>query len=140
MYSEEIIVNDREYKLQHPGNREYQKIAGSLLKINDSGTEINMIPLMEYAFEHVVIPVNGSPKLCIDGRYKEGKKPGMDTTKQEMQSWILEYEGVWAKILPSFLRGTLESFIFETDYHKRNKGADSSIHPELPSKAKEQGE
>lgn len=126
MYSEKILVNGKEYTLQHPGNRAFQKIANSSLKVSENGMILDSTPLMDFAFEHCVIPSAGSPKLSVDGPLVNGQKPSIaSTTKEEFIAWQKEYEGVWVKILPSFLRGNLETFVFETSDRRSNAGQTS---------------
>lgn len=121
MYSEKILVNGKEYTLQHPGNRAFQKIANSSLKVSENGMVLDLTPLMDFAFEHCVIPSAGSLKLSVDGPLINGQKPSIaSTTKEQFIAWQKEYEGVWVKILPSFLRGNLETFVFETDNRRSN--------------------
>lgn len=126
MYSEKILVNGKEYTLQHPGNRAFQKIANSSLKVSENGMVLDSTPLMDFAFEHCVIPSAGSPKLSVDGPIINGQKPDIaNTGKESFKAWQREYEGVWVKILPSFLRGNLETFVFETSDRRPNAGQTS---------------
>jgi hypothetical protein len=125
MYSENIIVNGREYTLQHPGNRAVQQIQNTALKVVDDGVSLNSLPLMDYCFENVVIPVNGSPRLSVDGPIINGKKPTIvSTSKEEFIAWQKEYAEVWVRILPSFLRGNLETYVFTSSNYEGNTSPD----------------
>lgn len=124
MFQKKIEVNGKTYILQHPGNREFQKIAGTMMKISDKGTYLDTLPIMDFAFENCVIPQGDAPKLSVDGKYKDGQKPNaFNTTEEESIAWMREYEEVWVRILPSFLRGTLETTVFWSKDRQGNSGA-----------------
>lgn len=135
MYQESIIVNGREYILQHPGNRAVQNAQNSALKVVDDGIRLNSVPLMDFCFEHVVIPKNGSPKLSVDGYIRNGEKPSIaNTTKEDFIAWQKEYTEVWVRILPSFLRGDLETYVFQSSDFRTNTSQDINTETvETPS-------
>ena len=83
-----IEVNGKKYKLQHPGNREWIKLKKTFVTIQDGQANIDMEPLLDYCFEHVVFP-------------EEGNKLDLDTVE------LTELEEVWSVVLPRFLRGDL---------------------------------
>lgn len=78
-----VIVKDREYILQHPGNRAWLKLQKRL--VNAKTSEFDSEVLMDYCFEHVVHTVDGK-SLSLD-----------DIHPSEL--------GEWQTILPRFLRG-----------------------------------
>ena len=80
-----VTVMGRVYELQHPGNREWVKLQSKLIDTNNGS--INLEALLDYGFEHVVFPEQGS-KLTID-----------NITLKEVEAWQI--------ILPGFLRGEL---------------------------------
>lgn len=80
---EYINVNDRKYKLQHPGNREVLKLRGRC--VNPVNGFFDLEPLMDFCFEHVVIPDGHGFKPIIDNLHPK-----------EFEDWIV--------ILPRFLR------------------------------------
>jgi hypothetical protein len=88
LVTNDIEVNGKKYKLQHPGNREWIRIKKTLYNV--SGDSIDMEPLLDYFFEHVCFPESGS-------------KLNLDTVP------ILELEEVWGSVALQFLRGTLET-------------------------------
>lgn len=91
MEKQQIEVNGKKYTLQHPGNREWIRIKTSFVKIQDTGSAvIDMEPLLDYSFEHVVFP-------------EEGKQLSLDTVD------LKELQEVWGVILPRFLGGNLET-------------------------------
>lgn len=99
---EKIVVNGRAYNLQHPGNREWLNLKGTLYSIAKGCMDV--VPLLDYCFEHVVFPV-------------EGKKLNLDDVD------LTELEEVWTIVLPRFLRGELESgYIFPGDRKSQNNG------------------
>ena len=73
------------YALQHPGNREWVKLQSKLMDANTG--RVNLEELLDYCFEHVVFPDQGS-KLTLE-----------NITLKEVE--------VWQIILPGFLRGEL---------------------------------
>jgi len=83
---ERIVVNGKVYKLQHPGNRAYLEVYKTVYDVTSG--QVNLIPLLDYCFEHVVFPDVGG-KIKLDD---------VD---------IKELSEVWGLILPSFLRGDL---------------------------------
>jgi hypothetical protein len=82
-FVEYIVVNEKKYKLQHPGNREVLKLRG--LCIQPASGAIDLEPLMDYCFEHVVIPEGHNFKPTVDNLHPK-----------EFEEWIT--------ILPRFLR------------------------------------
>ena len=102
MKSDRIVVNDRVYKLQYPGNREWLKIKKTLLDVRTA--QIDIEPLLDYCFEHVVFP-------------ETGNKLDLDTID------ILEVEEVWAVILPAFLQGKLDAGYVYPEDRKTEKAA-----------------
>jgi D-aminopeptidase len=83
-------VNGKRYKLQHPGNREVLKLRARCTDTRTGSTDLEK--MMDYCFEHVVIP---------DGH---GFKPTVDNLHpREFENWIV--------LLPGFLRhGDLGKF------------------------------
>lgn len=102
MKTDRIVVNGKVYKLQHPGNREWLKVKKTLLDVRTAQVDIE--PLLDYCFEHVVFP-------------EEGNKLDLDTID------LQELEEVWAEILPSFLRGQLDSGYVFPENRKAEKEA-----------------
>ncbi len=100
MKSDRIAVNGKVYKLQHPGNREWIKLKGSLY--SGQKDSFNFETMLDYCFENVVFPESGS-QLTLDT---------VDT---------VELEEVWAVILPMFLRGKLDAGYVYPDSGKDNK-------------------
>ena len=80
-----VEVGGKLYNLQHPGNREYIKLQQKLYD-NKTG-QVHLELLLDYCFEHVVFPDQGS-KITLD-------------------TISLDELEVWGDILPSFLRGKL---------------------------------
>lgn len=102
MKNDRIVVNGKIYKLQHPGNREWLKVKKTLLDVRTA--QVDVEPLLDYCFEHVVFP-------------EEGNKLDLDTID------IIELEEVWAEILPSFLRGQLDAgYVFPEDRKAEKEG------------------
>jgi|GEM_PF-2423016 len=98
----EIVVNGKVYKLQHPGNREWIKLQGQLY--DPQNKAFNMEKLLDYAFEHVVIP-------------RDGKKLDLDSID------ILELSEVWQIILPRFFTGQLDAgYVYPEDSKSRKAG------------------
>ena len=81
---EYVEVLGKKYKLQHPGNRAVLKLQSNA--INAQNGTINLEPMMDFCFEHVVVP---------DGH---GFHPTIDNLPPK------EFEA-WLGILPGFLRG-----------------------------------
>jgi hypothetical protein len=83
MIIKHVKVNNRKYKLQHPGNRAVLRLRAKCS--NTSTGSIDLEPMMDYCFEYVVIPQGHS------------FKPGIDTIHpKEFEEWIT--------LLPGFLR------------------------------------
>jgi hypothetical protein len=80
---EYVEVNDKKYKLQHPGNRAVLKLRGRC--VNPANGAIDLEPMMDFCFEHVVIPEDHGFKPTIDNPHPK-----------EFENWIT--------ILPRFLR------------------------------------
>ncbi len=80
---EYIEVNEKKYKLQHPGNREVLKLRSRC--VNPVNGNIDLEPMMDFCFEHVVIPDGHSFKPTTDNLHPK-----------EFEEWIA--------ILPRFLR------------------------------------
>ena len=78
-----VEVSGKKYKLQHPGNREVLKLRSRCTNPRTGLADLE--PLLDYCFEHVVIP---------DGH---DFKPTIDTVHPK------EFEQ-WLEILPGFLR------------------------------------
>jgi hypothetical protein len=87
MLIQKVVINGKVYSLQHPGNREWIKLKGTIYNVQKD--QINSENLLDYCFEHVVFP-------------EKGEKITLDNCE------IRELE-VWQEILPSFLRGRLEN-------------------------------
>lgn len=99
-----IVINGKVYKLQHPGNREWLKLKKTLLDVRTA--QVDMAPLLDYCFEHVVFP-------------EQGDKLNLDTID------LQELEEVWAEILPSFLRGQLDTgFVFPQNRKAEKEAAE----------------
>jgi hypothetical protein len=81
-----IEVNGKKFKLQHPGNREWIKLKGTLFKV--SNDQVSMEALLDYFFEFCVFPEQG-PKLTLD------------TVN------LIELEEVWGLVAPKFFSGSL---------------------------------
>ena len=97
-----VVINGKIYKLQHPGNREWLKIKESMYSVQKDHLE--MIPMLDYCFEHVVFPDKGE-KITLD-----------DCNIEELE--------VWQTILPSFLRGQLEAgYIWPDSRAAKKEGA-----------------
>jgi hypothetical protein len=85
-----VEVNGKRYKLQHPGNREVLKLRSRCTDTRTGSTDLEK--MMDYCFEHVVIPEG------------HGFKPTLDNLHPK------EFEN-WLTILPRFLRlGDLGKF------------------------------
>ena len=114
MRKETIEVNGRLYELQHPGNREWLKLKQKIIKVTQEGiVTIDLVPMLDYCFEHVVFPVEGN-KLNIDT---------MD---------IDEIEEVWSRVLQVFLKGKPLAESYSTDEgeikpERRNKPEQSAV-------------
>lgn len=80
---EYIELNEKKYKLQHPGNREVLKLRAQCVNPKTGLAELE--PLMDFCFEHVVIPEGHSFKPTID-----------NIPPREFEQWT--------EILPRFLR------------------------------------
>lgn len=80
---EYVEVEGKKYKLQHPGNREVLKLRSKC--INPQTGIPNLEPMLDYCFEHVVIPEG------------HGFRPTIDNIHPK------EFEK-WFDILPRFLR------------------------------------
>jgi len=85
----EILVNGKLYTLQHPGTRAWLQLKQEVMVIDGKNVKFNLVDLMDYCFEHVVIPDAGD-KLKLD------------------DIEINEIEEVWSVVLPQFLRGELK--------------------------------
>ncbi len=83
-YIEDIEVNGRKYKLQHPGNREVLKIRTKCVNAQTGGVDLE--GMLEYGFDNCIIP--------------EGHDfhPNFDNIKPS------EFEE-WSGIIPAFFRG-----------------------------------
>lgn len=92
-----IEIYGKKYKLQHPGNREWIKLKKSLVSLSEDKGNIDMEPLLDYCFEHVVFP-------------EVGEKLNLDTVD------LIDLEEVWGLVLPRFLRGQLDP-----EYKYKNK-------------------
>jgi hypothetical protein len=88
MITQKVVINGKVYKLQHPGNREWLKLQASLY--NPKTDTFNLETMLDYCFENVVFPETGN-KLSLDD-----------------ESLLSDLE-VWQTVLPSFLRGKLET-------------------------------
>ena|SRR5271157_5152098 len=84
----DVEVLGKKYKLQHPGNREWLQLQQSMLVYSTDGkAHLDIVPLLDYFFEHVCIPLEeGAPKLSID-------------------TISLEDLEVWSSLAPTFLAG-----------------------------------
>ncbi len=102
-----IEVNNKKYKLQHPGNREWLNVKKTILKVQSD--QIDMIPLLDYFFEYCCFPEDGSEKLTVDN------------------CDLAELEEVWSIIALKFLRGSLE-----TGYCYPRKGLSIPDGQEIP--------
>jgi hypothetical protein len=80
---EHVEINGKKYKMQHPGNREVLKLRARCTDPKTGGT--NLEEMMDYCFEHVVIPIEHKFKPDIDNLHP-----------QEFEEWL--------KLLPRFLR------------------------------------
>ena len=100
----DIVVNGKVYRLQHPGNREWIKLQSKLCMIKDGQTIIDIEKMFDYCFEHVVYP-------------NEGNKLNLDTLPlKELEAWQI--------ILPSFLRGELVTgYTYPEDSKSQKTGA-----------------
>jgi hypothetical protein len=97
-----VVINKRPYSFQHPGNREWLKLQSQMLDIKTK--TLDMEKLIDYCFEHVVIPL-------------EGNKLDLDTLP-------VQDLGVWQVILPQFLRGELVSgYVYPDDKQSKREGA-----------------
>jgi hypothetical protein len=97
-----IVIEGKVYKLQHPGNRAWLDLQSSMLDVKTQ--TLNMTKMMDYCFEHVVFPV-------------EGKKLNLDSLHPREL-------GVWQIVLPSFLRGELDTgYVYPDDTKSRKLGA-----------------
>lgn len=89
-HEETVTVNGRKYTLQHPGVPAWMKKRQEIAVIQPNGRMLfDMYSLIEYAFEHVVVPHKGA-KLKLDN---------WDPTDQA------EIEEVWQPLVLNFLRG-----------------------------------
>ena len=89
-YEETVTVNGREYTLQHPGVPEWQKRRQEMAVVKSNGNMmLDILSLLEYSFEHVVIPKKGA--------------------KLKLTNWSPKDQGVleevWQPLLLNFLRG-----------------------------------
>lgn len=80
---EYITVNGKEYKLQHPGNREVIKLRTRCVNAQTGATDLEK--LMDFSFEHVVIPHGHAFKPTVDNIHPK-----------EFEEWL--------EIIPGFLR------------------------------------
>lgn len=96
-----VVINEKVYTLQHPGNREWLKLQSQMLDINTK--TLDMEKLIDYCFENVVIPLVGN-KLDLD------TLPVQDL-------------GVWQVLLPQFLRGELDAgYVYPDDKKSKREG------------------
>jgi len=101
MLVNQCVINEKVYKFQHPGNREWLKLQSKMLDIKTQS--IDMEKLIDYCFEHVVHPAEGG-KLKLD-----------DLHPRELEAWQL--------VLPRFLRGELDSgYIYPEDKQAKKAG------------------
>lgn len=101
MFVNEAVVNGKKYKFQHPGNREWVKLQSQMLNLTTRTYEWEK--LLDYCFEHVVIPV-------------EGNKLDLDTIP------VQDVE-VWQMLLPRFLRGELDNgYVYPEDRKSKREG------------------
>ena len=82
-----LEFKEKFYLLQHPGNRAWLKLRSELLDARTG--RISLLPLLDYAFEHVVFPEEG-PKLTVE-----------DLPIQDVEDW--------GGILSGFFRGDLDA-------------------------------
>lgn len=102
MFVDEIVVSGKKFKLQHPGNREWIKLQSTLY--DPVKGSIDMEKLLDYCFEHVVLP-------------EEGRKLDLDSIP------LSDLTEVWQVILPRFLTGKLESgYVYPEDRSSRKAG------------------
>jgi len=99
-----VVVNEKVYKLQHPGNRGWLQLQQSLIDVTPEGkSSIDIVKLMDYCFENIVFPEKGG-KLNLD----------------ELPLSELE---VWQLLLPRFLRGELDSgYVYPETKKSRDAG------------------
>lgn len=101
-----VKVNEREYKLQHPGNRAVLRLRAKCTNLSTGS--IDLEPMMDYCFEHVVIPQG------------HNFKPGIDTIHpREFEEWIT--------ILPGFLRrGYVGEYEYTEETTEKSKAKSSA--------------
>ena len=87
LLSEQIEVNGKLYKLQHPGNREWLRLKQSIFNVKEN--TINLEKLLDYAFEHVVFADGHNFKPTLD-----------DISPEESEAWEV--------ILPNYFRGKVD--------------------------------
>lgn len=101
----DVQVNGKKYKLQHPGNREWLKIKQTLFKVSSDG--IDLIPLLDYFFEHCCFP-------------ESGEQLNLDNIP------LAELEEVWSLVAPRFFRGTMEAgYIYPVGAARIEAGGDA---------------
>lgn len=122
MFKDTIEVNGRLYELQHPGVEEWLKLQSSLFKTD--GT-FDMVPLLKYSFEHVVIPAEGG-KLSIDGPLDSNNKPQI-LDKAATKAWLSELQDVWIVVLPRFCKGDLEENFVYPDNKPGSAGRNTKV-------------
>ena len=95
------VINGKIYKFQHPGNRAWLQLQSAMLDINTK--TINMEKLIDYCFEHVVLPVSGA-RLDLD-----------TIPISELEAWQI--------VLPRFLRGELVAgYVYPDDKKSTREG------------------
>lgn len=89
MIQTNITLNGKKYKLQHPGNREWIKLKKTFFSFDENGKgSIDMEPLLDFSFEHVVFPEEGN--------------------KLDLDSIPFDDLEAWESILPRFFRGNVK--------------------------------
>ena len=83
LFIEYVEVNQKRYKLQHPGNREVLKLYARCTEMKTG--MLNMEKYMDFCFENVVFPEGHSFKPTID-----------NLPPKEFEEWFT--------ILPRYLR------------------------------------
>jgi hypothetical protein len=118
----QIDVGGKNYKLQHPGNREWLRLQKKMF--NSSTNQIDLEAMLDYFFEHCCFPETGA-NLSID-----------TLSLDELQE-------VWAIVAPQFLAGKCEPGTryfrkkdkWEMDT-KGTAGTQSQQSPQLPGAGK----
>ncbi len=84
LHIEYVSVNEKKYKLQHPGNRVVMRLQAESVNVRTGVT--NLEAMMDYCFEYVVIPEGHTFRPTVDNVHPK-----------EFEQWVA--------ILPRFLRG-----------------------------------